>query len=70
MSNLDPAVAREVCMVAGHDGIMDQEGAKKIMELLRDYFAPESADSTNQEAVCFSQFKTYRPRDGWVFRAL
>ena len=59
VTNLDPArrasavilhidaVAQEVCMAAEGDVIMDQEAVEKIMELLRDHFAPGTVDSVN-----------------------
>ena len=51
------AVARQVCMAAGGNVIMDQEGAKRILATLHDYFAPETADSVYQEPATLLQFK-------------
>ena len=50
-------VARAVCMAAGGDVIMDQEGLEKILAQLRDYFAPDDVDSLYQEVVRFLQFE-------------
>ena len=39
------AIAREVCMAARSDQIMDQGGVMKIVKLLDGYFAPGAVDS-------------------------
>ena len=48
--------ARAVCMAARSGVVMGHDEVKKISEMLRDCFAPETADSTNQEVICFLQF--------------
>ena len=45
------ALAREVCMGAGSDVIMGQESVGDILVLLRDFYAPGSADSIYKEVV-------------------
>ena len=50
-------LAREVWTAAWGDVIMYQEGAKRIMELLRGRFAPDAADPAHQGVADFSQFK-------------
>ena len=63
------AVAREVCMAGESDVIAGPDGAKRISELLRDYFAPEALDSVYQEVVRFSQFgRAAQTTDGFLVR--
>ena len=56
-------------MAAGGDANMGQDGVKKIVGLLRDYFALDAAYSAYQEIVRFSQFKRpARAMDGNLAR--
>ena len=69
VTNLDPIkrasavvlhispVAREVCVAADNDQLLDQSGAAKILQVSRDYFASEAAGPIYQEVVRFLQFK-------------
>ena len=49
--------AREVCMAAGSDGIMDHGRARTDSDLSHDYFAPAAAVCVYQKIVRFSQVK-------------
>ena len=45
-------------MAVGSDVITGNSGAGQVLNFSREYPAPESVDSVNQEANLFSQFKT------------
>ena len=46
---------------------MDADGTEKILDLLREYFEPEAADSAYREVVRFSQLKrTGQTTDGFL----
>ena len=45
------AVARQVCMAAEREVTMDGGCAGKILDVSRDYFAPEWADSVYHEVA-------------------
>ena len=48
---------------------MDQEVMMRIMQLLRDYFAPAAADAANQEVARFLHFEsTGQTMDGYTAR--
>ena len=56
-------------MAGESDVIAGPDGAKRISELLRDYFAPEALDSVYQEVVRFSQFgRAAQTTDGFLVR--
>ena len=49
--------ARQVCMAAGSDVLMDADGAEKISAITFDNCVPEAMDSVYQEIARFLQFK-------------
>ena len=69
VANLDPSkraaasilridtVARQVCLAAGSDFVVNNDGAERIVTILKDYIAPDAADSVDQEVARFLQSK-------------
>ena len=58
---------RQDCMAAGSGVIADGDGAEKISTVLRDYLAPEAADSANQEVVrCLQWRRTGQTMDSFT----
>ena len=45
---------REVCIAAGADFVSNQDGAARISDILRKFFAPDAADAIHQQATRFS----------------
>ena len=50
-------MARQVCMSAGMDVVLDNEGARRNLRILHEPFAPDEVDGIYQEAVQFLHFK-------------
>ena len=69
VTNLDPskravalilqtgAVARRVCLAAGSHVITNDDGVERALAILRDYFAPEAANSAYHEVARLLQCK-------------
>ena len=51
------SVAREVCLSAGGNRPIRYDGAMCMLEILRNYFAPEVAGLTYQDLVRFTYFR-------------
>ena len=53
--HMDPVV-RDARMAVGNEQLLDPDSVPKILQVLRDYFAPGALDSIYQEVVRFSHF--------------
>ena len=51
-------------MAAGSDMITGPDGAQKISESPRDYFAPDAAGLIRQGSARFPLFRAHDPNDG------
>ena len=40
------STARDVCMAAGNDKLLEADAATTLLSVLRDYFAPDGMDAT------------------------
>ena len=62
-------VSRENCMAVGSGQILGSGGAKKITQLLNNYFAPQAADSVYQEVGRFDLLRRKTESNMQVGRA-
>ena len=50
-------VPRQVCLAEGSDMLGHSDGVAKILNILRNYFAPEAVDGILQQGVRFMRFR-------------
>ena len=48
---------RQVCLAAGGHFLDNQHGVARILDILRNYFAPDAADAIHQKVVRFTHFR-------------
>ena len=51
------SVGGQGCLSSGGGQLGDNDGATRMLEILRNYFAPEAADSICQEVVRCTQYR-------------
>ena len=60
-------VARQVCMTAGKDHVMNIDAPQQLPAIMRERFAPDAIDSLYREVVLFLHFKrTDQPVDMYL----
>ena len=64
--HMQPA-PRQVCLADGSDILGRSDGVAKILEISRNYFAPEAADAIRQQVVRYVRLRrTDQPIDGYI----
>ena len=48
---------RQVCLSEGGNYLGNRDGVARILEILRNYFAPEAADAIRPQVMRFSQYR-------------